>query len=178
MQRFLCTAALALFAIGLSWGQQRTKPMLRVSCTADRTSYTATDNVQLTVSLENLGPSDTYIYKNVEWGWGGIWFRLSDEKGNAIRPKEHSMPPPPPPPVHDKSQLVSLAKGYFYGTHLVLDLSRYQLEPGVYYAEVSYQSNYDAREGFGLPILTARDGTFLSQKVRFDIRQRVSYDER
>ena len=145
--------------------------MLRVSCTADKRSYAATDTVDLTVSLENVGPSDFYIYRNVEWGWAGLGFTLVDVKGNMVRPRQHSIPLPPPP-VYDKSQLISLARGYFYGTRLDFDLTHYALEPGVYSIEVSYRSNYREEDGFGLPILTFSDGDFVSNKVQIEIHSK------
>ena len=80
--------------------------------------------------------------------------------------------PPPPPPVYDKSQLVGLAPGYFFGTYLIFDLSHYSLSPGVYYVQVSYSSNYGKESGFGLPILTSQDGEFRSNKVRIEVRPR------
>jgi hypothetical protein len=157
-------------ALGSARAQDKTKPVLRVSCTAAKLSYTAIYTIDLTVTLENVGPSDFYIYRNVEWGWAGIWFKLVDAKGNTIRPKKHfSIAPLPPPPVYDKSQLVSLARGYFYGTHLQFDLSPYAPEPGSYGVEVSYQSNYHNDQGFGLPILTSDDGTFPSNTVGVEI---------
>ena len=171
MQRFVCTAVIALLAIGSLFAQEKTRPVLRVSCTADKPIYAASDTVNLTVTLENAGPSDFYIYRTVEWGWAGIWFRLIDASGNTVRPWEHHMPPPPPPPV-DKSQLVGLVPGYFFGTHLPFDLSRFVLRPGVYVIEVSYQSIISKDAGFGLPVLTVADGTFLGNKVQVEVRSK------
>jgi hypothetical protein len=67
---------------------------------------------------------------------------------------------------------VGLAPGYFFGTHLRIGLSRYKLNPGVYYIQVAYQSNHPHEEGFGLPIVTMADGAFLSNKVQIEVRPR------
>ena len=85
-----------------------------------------------------------------------------------MHPRESTIPLPPPP-VYDKFQLVGLAPGYFFGTHLVFDLSRYVLSAGVYYVQISYRSNYRKEEGFGLPLLTFDDGEFRSNKIRLQI---------
>jgi hypothetical protein len=169
MQRFACTALIVLFVIGSLFAQEKARPKLRVSCTADKPLYAASDTVNLTVTLENGGPSDVFIYRTVEWGWAGISFSLIDASGNTVRPREQHMPPPPPPPV-DKSQLVGLAPGYFYGTHFDFDMSRFALKPGVYVIEVSYQSIIPKDASFGLPTLTVADGAFLSNKVQVEIR--------
>ncbi len=168
MQRFVCTMFIVCLAVVSLNGQEKTSPSLRVSCSADKRSYAANDAVDLTIALENIGSSDFYIYRNVEWGWAGIGFKLFDAKGNVVQAKQRSIPLPPPP-VYDKTQLVSLARGYFYGTHLAFDLSHYALEPGVYSIEVSYRSNYSKTSGFGLPILTFADGEFLSNRVPIEI---------
>jgi len=43
------------------------------------------------------------------------------------------------------------------------------LSSGVYFIQVSYQSNYSKREGFGLPILTSEGGEFRSNKVQIQV---------
>jgi hypothetical protein len=168
MQRFVCTMFIVCLAVASLNGQEKTSPSLRVSCSASKHSYAAGDAVDLTITLENVGSTDFYIYRNVEWGWAGIGFKLFDAKGKVVQSKQRSTPPPPPP-VYDKTQLVSLARGYFYGTHLAFDLSHYALEPGAYYVEVLYRSNYREESGFGLPILTFADGEFLSNRVPIEI---------
>jgi len=171
MQRFACAVLVALSMVGSLYGQAKTKPVLRVSCTADKRIYAANDTVDLTVTLENVGQSDFYIYRNVAWGWAGIGFRLVDAKGDMVQPRQPSILLPPPP-VYDKSQLVSLARAYFYGTHLAFDLTHYALAPGVYDIEVSYRSNYGEDNSFGLPILTFADGSFVSNKVQIEIHSK------
>ena len=171
MQRFSRAVLVTVLAVGSLYGQAKNKPLLRVSCASDKDSYSANDAVGLTVTLENIGSPDFYIYRNVEWGWAGIGFKLLDAKGNAVRPKQYIVPLPPPP-IYDKSQLVSLARGYFYGTHLTFDLTHFAVDPGVYSIEVSYQSNYREDEAFGLPILAFADGEFVSNKVPIPIRSK------
>ncbi len=97
---------------------------------------------------------------------GGHFVHPDRRPGNS---QKHVIPLPPPP-VYDKSDLVGLAPGYFFGKHLVFDLSHYKLSPGVYYVQVSYWSSYGKESGFGLPILTADDGEFRSNKVRIEVR--------
>ena len=57
--------------------------------------------------------------------------------------------PPPPPPLRDRSQLVELREGYFYGAHLLFDLALYDLKPGAYFIQTSYRSYYRAADGLG-----------------------------
>jgi hypothetical protein len=171
MQRFSRAVIVTLVGLSSLYGQIKNKPFLRVSCASDKHSYTSNDTVNLTVTLENVGSSDFYIYRNVEWGWAGIGFKLLDAKGNVVRPKQYTVHLPPPP-IYDKSQLVSLATGYFYGTHLAFDLTHFDIDPGVYSIEVSYQSNYREDSGFGLPILTFADGEFLSDRVPIQIHSK------
>lgn len=168
MRRFVCMVFILCLATASLYGREKTSRSLRVSCSSDKHSYAANDAVDLTITLENVGSTDLYIYRNLEWGWAGIGFKLFDVKGNVV-PSKHASIPPPPPPVYDKTQLVSLAQGYFYGTHLAFDLTHYALEPGVYSVEVSYRSNYQENSGFGLPILTFADGEFLSNRVLIQI---------
>jgi hypothetical protein len=160
------TGSISLFA------QQEERPALAVSCLADRSSYTAGDSVKLTITLENRGSSDFYVYRTIEWGWAGVRFRLTDAAGNIVPEPGGNRPPLPTPPIYDKSDLVGLAPGYFFGTHLRIDLARYKLHPGVYYIQVAYQSDHPHEEGFGLPIVTMADGAFLSNKVQFEVRPR------
>ena len=169
MKRFFCALLLTLIVVSPLLAQQREKPVLALSCTAETVTLAQGDSVNLTVSLENRGSSDFYIYRTLEWGWAGIGYRLTNDKGDVVPPRERIIPLPPPP-VPDKSKLVGLAPGYFFGTHLVFDLSRYMLSPGVYYVEVSYRSNYGMESGFGLPMLTFDDGEFRSNKIQIQVR--------
>jgi hypothetical protein len=79
--------------------------------------------------------------------------------------------PLPPPPMRDRSELVELEPGYFYGRHLKLALSDYDLKPGQYFVAFKYRSNYHAEDGFGLPILTWDDGEIAANKVEISIRR-------
>jgi hypothetical protein len=42
----------------------------------------------------------------------------------------------------------------------------------VYVIEVSYQSIISKDAGFGLPVLTVADGTFLGNKVQVEVRSK------
>lgn len=169
MERFACAVFFTLTVVSPLSAQRREKPVLAVSCTADKVTLAQGDSVNLTVSLENRGSSDFYIYRTLEWGWAGIGYTLTNDRGDVVHPREHVIPLPPPP-VSDKSQLVGLAPGYFFGTHLVFDLSHYMLNPGVYYLQVSFRSNYGKESGFGLPIFTSEDGEFRSNKIQIEVR--------
>jgi hypothetical protein len=171
MRHFVGVALFALFAVGTSTAQQEGKPVLGVSCTLNKVSYTPRDSLSLTLTLENRGSSEFYVYRTLEWGWTGLRFRLTDAAGNIVPEPSHRIPLPPPP-VSDKSQLVGLFPGYFFGTRIDFDLARYNLKPGTYYFQVAYQSYYHQNQGFGLPILTFADGDYLSNKVQFDVRPR------
>jgi hypothetical protein len=169
MKRFVCAVFLTLIVVTPISAQQQEKPVIAVSCTADKLSLAQGDVVNLTITLENRGSSDVYVYRTLEWGWAGIGFTLTDNKGHLVYSRERIIPLPPPP-VYDKSQLVGLAPGYFFGTHIPFHLSHYDLSPGVYYIQVSYQSNYFKESGFGLPILTIDDGEFRSNKIQIEVR--------
>jgi hypothetical protein len=171
MQRSIRLLLFVVLAGSSSVAGQGAKPVLGVTCAADRSSYTPHDSLSLTLTMENRGSSEFYVYRTLEWGWAGIRFRLTDAAGGIVPEPGRSIPPPPPP-IYDKSQLVGLAPGYFFGTHIPFDLSRYNLKPGVYYLQIAYQSLYPHEEGFGLPIVTFADGVFLSNKVQFDVRTR------
>jgi len=168
MKRFVCAVFLTLIVASPLSAQRQQKPVLALSCTAEKVTLTQGGSVNLTVRLENRGSSDFYVYRTLEWGWAGIGYTLTNDKGNVVHPRERTTPLPPPP-VSDKSQLVGLAPGYFFGTHLVFDLSRYMLSPGVYYVEVSYRSNYGKESGFGLPMLTFDDGESRSNKIQIQV---------
>ena len=146
------------------------KPALIVACLNQKASYTPTDIVHLTITIENRGTSRFYLYQPLEWGWTGLWFGLLDGTGNVIRPKQPAIAPLPPPPLHDKSDLVDLEPGYFYGRELNFALRNYHLKPGTYSIAVAYRSNYDADDGFGLPILTRDDGEIVGNKIEFAVR--------
>ena len=169
MKRFFWAVVLTLIVVSPSLAQKREKPVLVLSCTAETVTRALGGSVNLTVSIENRGSSDFYIYHTLEWGWAGIGYTLTNDKGDVVRPRERIIPLPPPP-VSDKSKLVGLAPGYFFGTHLAFDLSRYVLSPGFYYVEVSYRSNYGMESGFGLPMLTFDDGEFRCNKIQIQVR--------
>jgi hypothetical protein len=124
----------------------------------------------LKIFVENIGTSDVYLYRNIEWGWAGIRFRLTKANGDVVPLRQHLAPPPPPPPIYGKEQLVRLAPAYFYGTNAKLDMGLFDLKPGVYFLRVSFGSNYHPSQGFGLPILTSEDGEYFSNDVRIEIR--------
>lgn len=171
MFRLVGLALLGVLAVGKLSVWQEEKPVLGVFCMADKASYTSSDSLNLTITLENHGSSDFYIFRTVEWGWAGIRYRLTDSAGNIVPEPRHIIPPPPPPPLN-KSQLVGLSPGYFFGTHVFFNLSPYNLRPGVYNFQVAYQSPYPKEESFGLPMLTFADGAFLSNKIQFEIRSK------
>ena len=115
----------SVVAVTITWsamGLAQEKPMLAVSCAADKSVVAAGDSVTLTVRLENHGSSDIYIYRTLEWGWSGIGYILTNDRGNVVHSQKHVIPPPHTP-VYDKSQLVGLAPGYFFGSYLIFDLS-------------------------------------------------------
>ncbi len=168
MRHFVCIVLFALLPVVSLLARQEGRPVLGLSCTADKPSYTVGDSVHLTITLENRGSSEFYVYRTLEWGWAGIGFTLTDATGHTVPARKPSIPLPPLP-IYDKSQLVGLDPGYFYGTYLFFDLSHYDLKAGLYYLQVSYQSNYSGRS-FGLPLLTFADGKFQSNKVQIEIR--------
>lgn len=168
MKRFDSTVLFTLTVVSPLVAQRTEKPVLALSCTAGKASYTRDDTVILTVTLENRGSSKLYVYGTVEWGWAGLRFRFTDSDGHEL-PAQWLGIPPPTPPVYDKSQLVGLDPGYFFGTHIGFPLSQYKLKPGTYYLQVAYQSPYHKGDGFGLPILTFDDGNSLSNKVEVRI---------
>ena len=146
------------------------KPALIAVCVDQKASYVPTETVNLTVTIENRGTSRFYLYRPLEWGWTGLWFGLLDATGNRVRPKQPVIAPLPPPPLGDKSELVGLEPGYFYGRHLDFALSHYDLKLGTYFIAFKYQSYYHERDGFGLPILTWDDGEIVSNKIEISIR--------
>ncbi len=168
MRIVVCNLLLVLLILTQAGAQQKPSPKLQVSCTLEPRS-SSSDSVDLTISLENVGTSDIYLYRTIEWGWAGVRFRLTNSDGKIIELKNWTVPPPPPP-VYRKENLVGIAPTYFFGTHMHINLREYyDLKPGIYYLQVSYRSNYRAEDGFGLPILTFQDGGFLSNKVRIEL---------
>jgi len=168
MQRFVWAVLFTLTFTSELSAQQPTPKKLTVACAADKAIFSPSDSVNLTVSLENRGSSDVYIYRTLEWVWAGVGYRLTNDRGDVLQPRERIVPLPPLP-LYDKSDLVGLHPGYFFGTPLVFDLSHYKLSPGVYYVQVLFWSNYHKEDGFGLPIFTFDDGEFPSNKVRIEV---------
>jgi len=169
MRFCLCVFVVSL-AVTFAVAQGPKKPALVAACMDQKTSYTPAGTVSLTVTIENRGTSTFYIYRPLEWGWTGLWFRLLDARGNPVQLKQPVTAPLPPPPLGDKSQLVGLEPGYFYGRHLDFTLSDYDLKPGTYFIGFKYQSYYHERDGFGLPILTWDDGEIVGNKIEISIR--------
>jgi len=165
----LCILFVSL-VFSLTVAQEPKKPALVIARVDQKTSYTPTETVNLTVTVENRGKSAFYIYRPLEWGWTGLWFHLLDAKGNPVRLRQPVTAPLPPPPLGDKSELVGLEPDYFYGRHVEFALSDYDLKPGSYFIGFKYQSYYHERDGFGLPILTWDDGEFVGNKIEISIR--------
>ena len=92
MGRFVCILLFALIAVSSLLAQQSERPVLAVSCTADKQSVVQGNTLNLTVSLENRGSSDVFIYGTLEWGWAGIGFILTDEKGLLCTQGSQSFP--------------------------------------------------------------------------------------
>jgi hypothetical protein len=169
MRAWVCSLLFGLLTTSSAFGQQPAKPSLSLSCAAEKSSYKPREIVSLTITLENRGSSDVYLFGTLEWGWAGIFYRLIDATGHTVNPRKPFPIPPPPPPIYDKSALVGLSPRYFYGTHISFDLNYYDPKPGVYFIQVAYHSSYHSSNGFGLPILTWEDGKVLSNKVEIQI---------
>src|SRR5271156_4212223 len=88
MGRFVCAAFFfTLIAVSQLRAQHSEKPVLALSCTVDKLTVAQGGSVNLTVSLENRGSSDVFIYRTLEWGWAGIGFTLTDERGHDVHPR-------------------------------------------------------------------------------------------
>jgi len=168
--RFGLWVSFAWLMVTFAVAQAPKKPSLIAACTDQKAWYTATETVNLTITIENRGTSTFYVYRPLEWGWTGLWFGLLDSTGNRVRPKQPVIAPLPPRPLGDKSELVGLEPGYFYGEHLDFALSDYDLKPGTYFLAFKYQSYFHERDGFGLPILTSEDGEIVGNKIEISIR--------
>jgi hypothetical protein len=165
----LCCAVVSLLLVASATAKEAVKPSVRVLCSAGKTSYTPGDNVDLAISIHNQGSSALYVFKTIEWGWTGLRFRLMDSAGHAVTPRAGSLPIPPPPPPANKSQFVELDEGYFYGAHQLFPLNIYDVRPGTYFIQVSYQSYYKSSDVPGVRILTSDDGEFRSNKVEIHV---------
>ena len=168
--RFGLSVFFVSLVVSLAAAEGPKKAALVAACMDRETSYTTTDAVNFTVMIENRGTSTFYVYRPLEWGWTGLWFRLLDASGKPVQPKQRVNAPLPPPPVGDKSQLVGLEPGYFYGRQLDFALSDYDLKPGTYFIAFKYQSYYHERDGLGLPILTWDDGEIIGNRIEISIR--------
>jgi hypothetical protein len=168
--RFGLGVCFAFLVVTVCPGQAPRKPILLAACADQRTSYAPTDTVDLTVTIENGGTTSFYIFRPLEWGWTGLWWGLSDAANNPVRLKHPVLAPLPPPPLRDKSELIELEPGYFYGRQLRLALSDYHLNAGKYFIWFRYGSSYHTEEGFGLPILTSDDGEIVANKIEISVR--------
>lgn len=171
--RFGLGICFVLLVAACGFAQEPKKAVLIIARVDQKNSYTRTETVNLTVTIENRGTSPFYIYHPLEWGWTGLWFGMLDANGNRVRLKQPIVPLPPPP-LGDKSELVSklveLEPGYFYGKHIDFALSDYDLKSGMYSIAFMYHSYYNKSDGFGLPILTWDDGEIVSNKIQVSIR--------
>ena len=169
MRIIACILLVVLLFLSSAVAQQKSSSKLQVFCSLEPSSSNTKDSVDLTLSFENVGTSDIYVYRTIDWGWAGVRFRVTNSDGTVIELRNWTVPPPPSP-LYGKESLVGIAPTYFYGTHMHVKLREYyDLKPGIYYLQISYRSNYRTEDGFGLPILTFQDGDFLSNKVRFEI---------
>jgi len=158
-----------LLIVSSASAQQKPTPKFQVSCALEPGSPANKGSVDLTISIENVGTSDIYLYRPIEWGWAGVRFRVTNSDGKVVEMRNWTVPPPPLP-VYGKENLVGISPTYFYGTHMLINLREYyDLKPGTYFFQVAYRSNYRAEDGFGLPILTFKDGDFLSNKVQIEM---------
>jgi hypothetical protein len=71
-----------------------------------------TNSIDLSISLGNIGLSDIYLYKTLEWSWAGVRFRLTNSSGKAVELRNWTVPPPPPP-LYSKEQLAGIAPTCF-----------------------------------------------------------------
>jgi hypothetical protein len=69
MKRFVAAVFLTLIVASPLLAQRQEKPVLALSCTAEKVTLTQGESVNLTVHLENRGSSDFYVYRTLEWGW-------------------------------------------------------------------------------------------------------------
>jgi len=168
--RFRRYLIFVLLAFSFAAAQEVKKAALVVACEDEKPAYTSTETVSLRVTIENRGTSIFYVYRPLEWGWTGLWFHLLDAAGKPVTLRETIVAPLPPPPVGDKSQLIGLDPGYFYGRRIQFALSDYDLKPGTYFIAFTYQSYYRERDGFGLPILTWDDGEMVANQKKISVR--------
>jgi len=163
-------AVFVLFALSFAAGQAGKKAVLVVACTDQKSAYSAAETVNLSVTIENRSGSTFYLFRPLEWDWTGLWFHLLDISGKPVPLRQPVIAPLPPPPIADKSQLVGLEPGYFYGRQIQLALKDYDLRRGTYFIAFKYQSNYHNGDGFGLPILTWDDGEIVANRIKIAVR--------
>jgi hypothetical protein len=168
--RFDVGVCFALLVATCGVAQNPKEPALVVACVDTRASYAPSETVHLTVAVENRGTSPFYVYRPLEWGWTGLWFGVLDATGKPVRPKQPLIAPLPPPPLSDRSELVEVDPGYFYGRHLDFALSAYDLNPGTYFIAFKYRSEYHQSDGFGLPMLSWEDGEIVAHRIEFFVR--------
>jgi hypothetical protein len=181
----IAITAIFLFPIGVkmksSQVSQQTETSsaaqrIKVTTWTDRGKYSLGDSVRINVSLENTGSEEVYIDRRMFWTGlsGGLKLEIDDENGNALDAQVLSDAMLPAPNPEDKSILIRLDEGFFYGTFVNLRVKSFFPKPGKYFINVTYHSmlakEFVAPQLRGLPALWW--GTSIaSDPVRIDVTQ-------
>jgi len=162
---FLCLSAFTAVA--------QVQPNLAVRLSAEQSSYTLHDHVQLVIVRENRGDHNIAVPKELGWGIGRTNIRVFDAKGNEVRTPFLADELPPPPRPYD---FLLLGPAGFAGTHVREAVTDLVNEPGEYELMVeytSYLSEHYAREALKLPpdapFWSQECGTITSNRIKLRI---------
>jgi len=92
MRIVVCNLLLVLLILSSPGRTAKSSPKLQVFCSVQPSSSVANDSVDLSITLENVGTSDIYLYRTLEWGWAGVRFRLTNSDGKVIELRNWTVP--------------------------------------------------------------------------------------
>ena len=125
---------------------QKVKPSMSQSVSVvartDRNRYSRDSVLRLSAYLRNDGDGPVYVDGRMFWtGFGGgLELQIHDANGKRLPARVMSDAIMPPPAENDKSILIRLDPGFFYGTSINLKVNDFFPEPGRYSIRVVYKS--------------------------------------
>ena len=140
----------------------------------DKVPVSMRDSFTIDIAIRNDGPSPVYLYRIMEWGYGGgLVLHVLDLKGNPVKPRFTPDALLLPPEHEDPTLFVHLDQMMFYGARARLPVRDEIPTPGKYTIYVEYwcplSRNLLSPKLRSLPILSHEDPSLYSNKLPLEV---------
>lgn len=158
-------AVISSFAFSPLVGAEVPQTPLRVVTQCSIQSVAINDNVGITVTFENAGPDDLWLFGNLKWGFrGGLTLHVSPWTADGPLPVFVDHGEFTAAELRDESSIVRLQPGTFFGLTRRFNVDDLVRTPGTYTIWIEYISPIPKPLG-SRPVWSAEQGSIFSRAV-------------